>query len=60
MIADSLYQMGKVDEAFVYATQALKVNPNSQEAYLQLAKMDKSKEEVWLRHAEIAENDHLL
>jgi glycosyltransferase involved in cell wall biosynthesis len=61
MIAESMYQLGRDDEAYVYATQALKLNPMCKEAYLFLAQISPKKEhETWLKHAELATNDHLL
>lgn len=61
MLAECLYELDREDEAWIYCMQALKLNPKSQEAYLFLAKIaPKKQQNIWLKHAELAENDHLL
>lgn len=61
MIAECMWHLGREDEAWIYACQALKLNPMSKEAYILLARLAPRKEHgVWLKHAELAVNDHLL
>ena len=60
-IAYCMWELDREDEAWVYCMQALKLNPNSQEAYLFLATIASKKDrKTWLKHAELASNDHLL
>lgn len=60
-IADCLFELCREDEAWVYAFQALKLNPESQEAFLFLSKLaPQSEKSIWLKHAELAVNDHLI
>jgi glycosyltransferase involved in cell wall biosynthesis len=61
MIAHSLWNLNRDDEAFIYACQALKLNPMSFEAYDFLAKISPRREQaIWKKHAELAVNDHLV
>jgi len=61
LIASCMWELNREDEAWVYCMQALKLNPNSQEAYMFLSTIAPKKERsIWLKHVELASNDHLL
>lgn len=61
IIAQCMWELGREDEAWIYAMQGLKLNPRSKEIYLFLAKLaGKKQEAIWLKHAELAEEEHLV
>lgn len=61
MLADSLYRIGREDEAWIYAMQSLRLNPNNRETYLFLAQIASRKDQpIWMKHVEVAEDEHLV
>lgn len=60
-IAASFFELGREDEAWVYAMLALKLDPTNREIYDFLVNISPQKDKsIWKKHADIAEYSHLM